>query len=124
MKAVFLCGGIGKRMFPITEDKFLLKFMGKTLLRIQLEAAGKAGLTDFIIVCNKYNIEQIEKITADVSGTKIKLVMQKQPLGIADALLSAASFLDNEILIVNPNDVFSPSAYAGLLQAAKKKSAS
>jgi UDP-N-acetylglucosamine diphosphorylase/glucosamine-1-phosphate N-acetyltransferase len=124
MKAVFLCGGIGKRMFPITEDKFLLKFMGKTLLQIQLEAAGKAGLTDFIIVCNKYNTEQIEKITADISGNKIKLVLQKQPLGIADALLSAASFLDNEILIVNPNDVFSSSAYAGLLQAAKKKPAS
>lgn len=29
MKVVFLCGGIGKRMFPITEDKFLLKFLGK-----------------------------------------------------------------------------------------------
>lgn len=25
MKVVFLCGGIGKRMFPITEDKFLGK---------------------------------------------------------------------------------------------------
>lgn len=123
MKAVFLCGGIGKRMFPITEDKFLLKFMGKTLLRIQLEAAGKAGLTDFIVVCNKYNMEQVEKITADISGTKIKLVMQKQPLGIANALSSAASFLDKEILIVNPNDVFSPSAYTSLIQATKKKSA-
>jgi UDP-N-acetylglucosamine diphosphorylase/glucosamine-1-phosphate N-acetyltransferase len=123
MKAVFLCGGIGKRMFPITEDKFLLKFMGKTLLRIQLEAAGKAGLTDFIIVCNKYNMEQIEKITGHISGSKIKLVMQKQPIGIADALLSAASFLDEEIVIVNPNDVFTPAAYSGLLQAAKKKSA-
>jgi UDP-N-acetylglucosamine diphosphorylase/glucosamine-1-phosphate N-acetyltransferase len=123
MKTVFLCGGIGKRMFPITEDKFLLKFMGKTLLQMQLDAAGKAGLADFIIVCNKYNMEQIEKITNNTSGSKIKLVLQKQPLGIADALSSAASFLDEEILIVNPNDVFSASAYACLLQAAKKKSA-
>ena len=32
MKIVFLCGGIGKRMFPLTEDKFMLKFLGKTLL--------------------------------------------------------------------------------------------
>jgi UDP-N-acetylglucosamine diphosphorylase/glucosamine-1-phosphate N-acetyltransferase len=123
MKTVFLCGGIGKRMFPITEDKFLLKFLGKTLLQTQLEAAGKAGLTDFIIVCNKYNMEQIENIAADVSGTKIKLVLQKQPLGIANALVSASSFLDKDILIVNPNDVFSPSAYLSLFKAAKKKSA-
>ena len=30
MKVVFLCGGIGKRMFPITEDKFLLMFLGNS----------------------------------------------------------------------------------------------
>jgi len=123
MKAVFLCGGIGKRMFPIIEDKFLLKFMGKTLLQTQLEAAGKAGLTDYVIVCNKYNVEQIEQIIAKVSRNKIKLVLQKQPLGIADALSSAASILDKEILIVNPNDVFTSAAYSALLKAAKEKSA-
>lgn len=123
MKAVFLCGGIGKRMFPITEDKFLLKFLGKTLLETQLEAARHTGLNDFIIVCNKYNMEQIEKITGQLSDTKIKLVLQKQPRGIADALKSAASFLDEGILIVNPNDFFAPSAYSSLFQAAKNKSA-
>ena len=32
MKVLFLCGGIGKSMFPLTEDKFLLKFLGKTLI--------------------------------------------------------------------------------------------
>lgn len=123
MKAVFLCGGIGKRMFPITEDKFLLKFLDKTLLQIQLETARQAGLSDFLIVCNTYNMEQIEKIAGIVSDIKFKLVLQKQPRGIADALKSAASFLDEDILIINPNDVFAASAYASLLQGAKKKSA-
>jgi UDP-N-acetylglucosamine diphosphorylase/glucosamine-1-phosphate N-acetyltransferase len=123
MKAVFLCGGIGKRMFPITEDKFLLNFLGKTLLQIQLETASKAGLSNFLIVCNQYNIEQIEKIAGIVSGIKFKLVLQKQPRGIADALKSAAPFLDEDILIINPNDVFAASAYTSLLQQTKKKSA-
>ena len=45
MKVVFLCGGIGKRMFPLTEDKFLLKFLGKTLLEHQLDMARQAGLS-------------------------------------------------------------------------------
>jgi len=123
MKAVILCGGIGKRMFPITEDKFLLKFLGRTLLEIQLKEAKRAGLNDFVIICNKFNIEPIEKITKGISDTKIKLVLQKQPDGIADALTSAAAFLDGEILIVNPNDVFSASAYSSLFQAAKNKAA-
>jgi UDP-N-acetylglucosamine diphosphorylase/glucosamine-1-phosphate N-acetyltransferase len=123
MKVVFLCGGIGKRMFPIIEDKFLLNFLGKTLLQIQMEAAKQAGLNDFLIVCNQYNMEVIEKITSTVSDIKIKLVLQKQPKGIADALKSAASFLDEGILIVNPNDVFASSAYTTLLNEAKNKSA-
>ena len=123
MKVVFLCGGIGKRMFPITEDKFLLEFLGKTLLQRQLEAAVQASLNDFVVVCNKYNMEQIEKISSRASGTKIKLVLQKQPRGIADALQTAASFLGGDILIVNPNDIFSSSAYTRLLQEANKKSA-
>ncbi len=123
MKTVFLCGGIGKRMFPITEDKFLLTFLGKSLLQNQLELARQAGLKDFIIIANKFNMEQIEKIVGQVAGIKTRLILQKQPHGIADALKSAASFLDGEIMIVNPNDVFAISAYTSLLQAAKKKSA-
>ena len=43
MKAVLLCGGIGKRMFPITEDKLLLNFLGKPLLSHQIEKLKEAG---------------------------------------------------------------------------------
>ena len=56
MKVLFLCGGVGKRMFPITEDKFLLKFLGKTLLEYQIETAKQAGLTEFAVVGNPQNI--------------------------------------------------------------------
>ena len=94
MKAIFLCGGIGKRMFPITEDKFLLNFLGKTLLQHQMEAAKQAGLNQFLVIGNPANMGQIEQITRMVSGAKIELALQKQPLGIADALKSAASLLD------------------------------
>ena len=62
MKVLFLCGGIGKRMFPVTEDKFLLTFLGKTLLEHQIETARRAGLTQFVIVGNSGNIDKIKKI--------------------------------------------------------------
>ena len=123
MKVVFLCGGIGKRMFPITEDKFLLDFLGKTLLEHQMETAKEAGLNHFLIIGNPANIEQIEQITKITSGVKIELALQRQPMGIADALKSAEPFLDSDIMVVNPNDVFTASAYTGLLQESEKKSA-
>ena len=68
MKAVFLCGGRGKRMFPIIEDKFLLDFLGKPLLEYQIEVACQAGLGHFVIIGNPQNITKIEQITKTISG--------------------------------------------------------
>ena len=123
MKVNFLCGGIGKRMFPITEDKFLLKFLGKTLLKHQIEMAKKVGLTEFIIVGNPQNIGRLEAIVANISDIKAKLALQKEPLGIANALESASQLLNGEIMVVNPNDVFDISAYTRLIEAHRASSA-
>ena len=117
MKAIFLCGGSGKRMFPITEDKFLLDFLGKPLLQHQIEMAQQAGLKRFVIIGNPGNMGKIEQITKRFSDIQVELALQKEPLGIADALKSAEPFLHGEILIINPNDVFSPLAYSKIMSA-------
>ena len=123
MKIVLLCGGIGKRMFPITEDKYLLDFVGKTLLEHQIEMAKKAGLTEFVIVGNPQNISRIEEVVLNVPDIKFNLAVQEEPLGIANALESARHFFDSEIIVVNPNDVFDISAYTKLLEASRNGSA-
>jgi len=119
MKVVFLCGGIGKRMLPITEDKFLLKFLGKTLLEHQIDLARGAGLDKFVIVANPGNVATIEALATGIDGIAIDLAMQEEPTGIAGALQSAAGLLDSAVLVVSANDVFDGSAYAALLDAAK-----
>jgi NDP-sugar pyrophosphorylase family protein len=124
MKAVFLCGGRGKRMFPITEDKFLLDFLGKPLLEHQIQIARDAGLSDFVIIGNPENIAKIKQITKRIPGIRAEFTLQKKALGIADALKSAAPFLRGQLLIINPNDVFSSSAYAKIIAAPKRTSAS
>ncbi len=124
MKVVLLCGGVGKRMFPITEDKFLLDFMGRTLLEHQVELAHKAGLRNFVVIGNPGNIGQIKQIATAIKGVKFEFVVQAQPLGIADALKAAAAVLDSAVLVVNPNDVFDDSAYRLLLDAYKQQNAS
>lgn len=123
MKVVFLCGGVGKRMFPITEDKFLLDFMGKPLLEHQVELARKAGLNNFVMVGNPNNIQHIKRIAGAITGAEFEFVIQSQPLGIADALKSAANILDGAIIVVNPNDVFDGAAYHALLDAYRSRKA-
>ena len=124
MKAVFLCGGRGKRMFPITEDKFLLDFLGKSLLEHQIELACKAGLSHFVIIGNPENTTKIRQITRRIPGIKVDFALQKKPSGIADALKSAEPFLHGQLLVINPNDVFSGSAYTKIIRGTKKTSAS
>ncbi len=123
MKVVLLCGGVGHRMFPITEDKFLLKFLGKTLLEHQIEAAKEAGLTEFIIVGNPQNISKIEKVVHNIPDIKAELTLQKEPLGIADAIKCTGHLLDGAFMVVNPNDVFESSAYSRLAEARNNDSA-
>ncbi len=123
MKVVLLCGGVGKRMFPITEDKFLLNFVGKTLLEHHIELARKAGLADFVIVAGPQNMARIEAVIVGIPGIRVSLALQEEPLGIAHALESARRFLDGEIIVVNPNDVFDLSAYTGLLEDGRNGSA-
>lgn len=124
MKAVFLCGGRGKRMFPIAEDKFLLDFLGKPLLEHQIEVAREAGLSHFVIIGNPENIGKIKQITKRIAGIRVDFALQKKSLGIADALKSAAAFLSEQLLVINPNDVFSSSAYTKIIAAAKRTPAS
>ena len=104
-------------MFPITEDKFLLKFLGKTLLEHQIETAKQAGLTEFAVVGNPQNIGKIGEIVSRIPDIKVEAAIQEQPLGIANALESASRLLDSEVIVVNPNDVFESSAYTSLLEA-------
>jgi NDP-sugar pyrophosphorylase family protein len=124
IKAVFLCGGRGKRMFPIAEDKFLLDFLGKPLLEHQIELASEAGLSQFVIIGNPENIGRIKQITKKFAGMEFDFALQKKSLGIADALKSAEPFLHGQLLVINPNDVFSRSAYTKIIAAAKKSPAS
>ena len=123
MKVVFLCGGHGKRMFPITEDKFLLDFLGQSLLEHQIKVACEAGLSHFVIIGNPENMVKIEQITQKILGIKIDLALQKEPSGIADALKSAESFLHGQLLVINPNDVFSNSAYTKIIAQAARAAA-
>jgi NDP-sugar pyrophosphorylase family protein len=123
VKAVLLCGGRGKRMFPIAEDKFLIDFLGKPLLQHQIEMSRDSGLSHFVIIGNPQNAARIKQITKRIPGIEVEFALQRKPSGIADALRSAGELLQGEVLVINPNDVFSRSAYTKVIAAAKEGSA-
>lgn len=107
-------------MYPIAEDKLLLNFMGRPLLRHQLDKLKEAGVQDLIVVANPHNATQIERIIREAAGMHASFVIQEEALGIANALETARRFLKGELLIVNPNDVFEMPALTGLLRSRQR----
>jgi UDP-N-acetylglucosamine diphosphorylase / glucose-1-phosphate thymidylyltransferase / UDP-N-acetylgalactosamine diphosphorylase / glucosamine-1-phosphate N-acetyltransferase / galactosamine-1-phosphate N-acetyltransferase len=123
MKLVLMCGGIGKRMSPITTDKSLLLFCGKPLVVHQIESARKAGIDQFVIIANPANIDDLKAALSRFDNLKIDFALQSEPSGMADALLRAAAFLTNTpFVLVSSNDTFDTAAYSELLGAYKNNS--
>jgi len=117
VKVVLMCGGIGKRMAPFTTDKSSLKFLGKSLILHQINSAREAGINHFVIITNQENNASIRSDLVNLNNVRIEFALQQKPLGMADALLSTADFIDDEpFILVSSNDIFDSSAYSMLLQ--------
>lgn len=113
-QVLVLAGGIGKRMWPITNHKNLLPFFGKSLIEHQIEGLKKAGFQDLVIIVSP-ELKRRLKI-------KARIVVQKKPLGQADAILSAAKEIKNApLLIINANDFFKPSLFVEIKEKAKSE---
>jgi NDP-sugar pyrophosphorylase family protein len=123
MRVILLCGGINKRMSPIIRHKSLLKFAGKPLIAHQIEWAKEAGLNRFIVVVNRHNITDLKSAVTSIPDITAEFAVQRRPLGMADAIMTASPLLPPEpLIVVNPNDIFDASVYSSLLSEYDKNS--
>ncbi len=111
MKVIVLAAGSGKRMWPIATDKCLIPFLGKPILYHNLKKLKEAiNPQEVIVVSRSENKTEIQKVMDELklSGT---IVIQEEPKGMANAILSAKELIEGEILVVNAEDVLEGSLY-------------
>jgi len=112
LQTVILAGGTGKRIFPlaVNKPKPMFKILGKPLIQHVIETLKKAGLKDFIVVIG-HNGEQIREYLADGSklGVNIDYTVQKEALGMANALETAKGLVEDNFFVVNADDIFESS---------------
>ena len=123
MKVIILAGGEGKRMWPITEEKYLLPFLDKPLLYHNLKKIKDAiNFDEVIIVTKESSKDQVSQIA---SGLDIKhqIAIQAEPKGMADAVLSAQDYINGEILVINAEDVLEERVYQDVLTTASETQA-
>jgi bifunctional UDP-N-acetylglucosamine pyrophosphorylase/glucosamine-1-phosphate N-acetyltransferase len=117
MQAVILAAGKGLRLRPFTDHhpKPLIDVAGKPLLEYTLESLPDS-ITEIIIVIG-YLGHQIKDHFGDVwNGKAIRYVLQEELLGTGDALLQAKSFVDQNFLAVNGDDLYAKADLTQLLE--------
>ena len=108
MKGLILSGGRGTRLRPITHTsaKQLVPVSNKPILFYGIEALRDAGIVDIGIVVGDTK-EEIKAAVGDGSiwGVKITYIEQKEPLGLAHAVLTSEAYLkdDNFIMYLGDN---------------------
>ncbi|PVX26730.1 MAG: hypothetical protein CW691_00475 [Candidatus Bathyarchaeum sp.] len=112
MQTIILAGGKGKRVFPLAANspKPMFKLLGKPLIHHVIDTLKEAGLKDYVVVVG-HRGEQIKDYLKDGSklGVNIKYTVQKESLGMADALKTAEDLAEDNFFVVNADDMFEAS---------------
>ncbi|NLX77012.1 MAG: NDP-sugar synthase [Clostridiaceae bacterium] len=104
MKALFLAGGLGTRLKPITNNlpKPMVPIIGKPLLERNIENLKRFGINE-IILSTCYKPDKIINHFGDGKrfGVKISYICEDEPLGTAGAIKNAERFFSDTFLVFN-----------------------
>jgi len=113
--AVLLAAGEGKRFWPITTGKSIVRIFDKPVIEHILESLRIAGVENAIVVTGHQDEHVIRSV--DIPGMSLETVMQERPTGMADALLAAKDVIGSRpCLIMNASDMVDDVLYEGLLK--------
>lgn len=125
MKALFLAGGMGTRLRPLTDKlpKPMVPMMGKPLLERNLIKLKDCGVNE-IILSTCYKSQKIEEYFGDGTelGFKIHYVCEDIPLGTGGAIKNTEEFFDDTVIIFNA-DILSEINITDMMKFHKEKSA-
>jgi mannose-1-phosphate guanylyltransferase len=104
MKALFLAGGMGTRLKPLTDNlpKPMVPMMAKPLLERNMMKLKECGV-DEIILSTCYKPQKIEEYFGDGTklGLKIHYICEDFPLGTGGAIKNTEEFFDDTFIIFN-----------------------
>jgi UDP-N-acetylglucosamine diphosphorylase/glucosamine-1-phosphate N-acetyltransferase len=119
-QAIVLAAGRGERLYPLTtlRPKVMLPIGNKPILQYVIEALVANDIRNIVIVVG-YQQEKVQDyfMSGDNFGASIQYVMQAQQLGTANALLAAASHLEDQFLVVQGHNWIAADTIKDLLSA-------
>ncbi|MEV5885282.1 glucose-1-phosphate thymidylyltransferase RfbA [Streptomyces sp. NPDC052020] len=126
MKGIVLAGGSGTRLQPVTSviSKQILPVYNKPMIYYPLSVLMLAGIREIQIISTPQHVDLFRSLLGNGNhlGIELDYAVQKEPAGIADALLVGADHIgdDSCALILGDNVFHGPGLY-GLLRSSMAK---
>lgn len=125
MKALFLAGGMGTRLKPLTDElpKPMVPIMNKPLLERSMENLRKCGINE-IVISTGYKPQYIEEYFGDGSkfGLKIEYICEESPMGTGGAIKKTEHLYNDTFLVLNA-DILCNMDFRDLIAFHKSKAA-
>lgn len=121
LTAVVLAGGVGARFWPFVTDKILFPWFGKPFIEYSVNRVLPKEVTKVVLVTNPTNHSHLSELRFSVPSVT---VLQRSALGIADALLTAGTEIENgALLIINGDDVTTDDLFTHVIQKSQESDA-
>lgn len=122
---IILAGGSGSRLYPVTKyvSKHLLPIYNKPMIYYPLSVLVSAGIKNVLIITNPPDLKIYRKVLGRGTklGVSIKYLVQKKPLGIAEAFVIGKNFIKkNRVALILGDNVFFGKNFIFKLKKASK----
>ena len=118
MKGLILSGGYGTRLRPITysQQKQLIPVANKPILFYAIEDVIEAGAKEIGIIVGPNKEQVMETVQSENWDAEIEFIYQGEPKGLAQTILVAEDFLDDEFVMYLGDNILRE----GVIEHAKK----